>query len=267
MLASGVIHSPGGCAAGARRCTAQSTSHVTAPLGRFLAVPASLLGAVLVYAQVTGLPLPQYALVYAAYLFAPAAVLLLGRARRSRWVPLWGLVAASLFWLPIEFALLPALPVPPPDGYDVSLGVSIIAAFYLFLVAWPLAGIGLHPGARRTGLQSGWRGVGGIRSRGAAARVAHGFFNLAAGGRCCGAPGDAGAHLYAHGRARGVSLPRGDSESPDTLVGTAYRARGRQPVFLDWRTSPIFAMCSSPRWPGSGMGGCMPGPARLPRRP
>ena len=94
------------------------------PIGRFLAVPASLLGAVLVYAQVTGLPIPLYALVYAAYLFAPASVLLLGRARRSRWVPLWGLVAASLFWLPIEFALLPALPVPPPNGYDVSRGVA-----------------------------------------------------------------------------------------------------------------------------------------------
>ena len=38
-----------------------------------------------------GFPIPLYALVYAAYLFAPAAVLLLGRARRSRWVPLWGL--------------------------------------------------------------------------------------------------------------------------------------------------------------------------------
>ena len=38
--------------------------------------------------------------------------------------------------------MLPALPVPPPDGYDVSLGVGIVAAFYLFLVAWPLAGIG-----------------------------------------------------------------------------------------------------------------------------
>ena len=112
------------------------------PLGRFLAVPASLLGTVLVYAQVTGLPIPLYALVYAAYLFAPAAVLLLGRARRSRWVPLWGLVAVSLFWLPIEFAMLPALPVPPPDGYDVSRGVGIVAACYLFLVAWPLAGIG-----------------------------------------------------------------------------------------------------------------------------
>ena len=112
------------------------------PLGRFLAVPASLLGTVLVYAQVTGLPIPLYALVYAAYLFAPAAVLLLGRARRSRWVPLWGLVAVSLFWLPIEFAMLPTLPVPPPDGYDVNRGVGIVAAFYLFLVAWPLAGIG-----------------------------------------------------------------------------------------------------------------------------
>ena len=57
--------------------------------------------------------------------------------------PLYGGIAAvSLFWLPIEFDLLPSLPVPPPDGYDFSRGVGIVAAFYLFLVAWPLAGIG-----------------------------------------------------------------------------------------------------------------------------
>ena len=152
-------------------------------LGRFLAIPASLLGTVLVYAQFTGLSIPLYALVYAAYLFAPALVLFLGRARRSRWVPLWGLVAISLFWLPIEFALLPAsagstagwLRRQPGRGHrcgilSVSRGVA--------------AGRDrMHPGARRTGLPSGGRGVGGIRSRGSAARVAHGLFDLAPGGR------------------------------------------------------------------------------------
>ena len=112
------------------------------PIGRFLAVPTILLGAVLAHAQVAGLPIPLRALAYAAYLFAPVSLLIRFRNRGSRWAPLWGLAAVSMFWLPIEFDLLPAIPVPPPDGYDVSRGVGIVAAFYLFLVAWPLAGIG-----------------------------------------------------------------------------------------------------------------------------
>ena len=112
------------------------------PIRRFLAGPAILLGAVLAYAQITGLPIPPLALAYAAYLFAPVSLLLLCRDSSSRSAPLWGIAAVSLFWLPIEFDLLPSLPVPPPDGYDFSRGVGIVAAFYLFLVAWPLAGIG-----------------------------------------------------------------------------------------------------------------------------
>ena len=96
------------------------------PLGRFLTVPASLLGAVLVYAQVTGLPLPLYALVYAAYLFAPASVLLLGRARRSRWVPLWGLVAAPILnsSLHCRLARLPAVRNPILDIVSTFRKVS-----------------------------------------------------------------------------------------------------------------------------------------------
>ena len=96
------------------------------PLGRFLTVPASLLGAVLVYAQVTGLPLPLYALVYAAYLFAPASVLLLGRARRRRWVPLWGLVAAPILnsSLNCRLARLPAVRNPILDIVSTFRKVS-----------------------------------------------------------------------------------------------------------------------------------------------
>ena len=56
--------------------------------------------------------------------------------------PLLALAAATLFWLPIEFDLLPSLPFPPSGGYDVSRVVGIVAAFYLFLVARPLGGIG-----------------------------------------------------------------------------------------------------------------------------
>ena len=115
---------------------------LTGPIGRFLSGPAILLGAVLAYAEATGLSIPPRALAYAVYLFAPALLLLLCRDSSSRSAPLWGLAAVSLFWLPIEFDWLPALPVPPLDGYDFSQGVGVLAAFYLFLVAWPLAGTG-----------------------------------------------------------------------------------------------------------------------------
>ncbi len=111
-------------------------------IGRFLAGPAILLGAVLAYAQVTGLSIPPLALAYAAYLFVPVSLLLLCRDSNGRSAPLWGIAAANLFWLPIELDLLPSLLVPPPDGFDVSQVVGIVAGFYLFLVAWPLAGIG-----------------------------------------------------------------------------------------------------------------------------
>ncbi len=119
------------------------------PIGRFLGVPAILLGAVLAYAQAAGLSVTPRALAFAAYLFAPVLLLLLCRDSRSRWAPLFGLAAVSLFWLPIELDLLPSLPIPPGDGYDFSRGVGIVAAFYLFLVAWPLAGIGCTPALER----------------------------------------------------------------------------------------------------------------------
>ena len=63
--------------------------------------------------------------------------------------PSVGLAAVSLFWLPIEFDLLPSLPLPPRVGYDVSRVVGIVAAFYLFLVAWPLRGVGYTLGLER----------------------------------------------------------------------------------------------------------------------
>ena len=103
---------------------------LTGPIGRFLSGPAILLGAVLAYAEATGLSIPPRALAYAVYLFAPALLLLLCRDSSSRSAPLWGLAAVSLFWLPIEFDWLPALPVPPLDGYDFSQGVGVLAAFY-----------------------------------------------------------------------------------------------------------------------------------------
>ena len=101
------------------------------PIRRFLAGPAILLGAVLTYAQITGLPIPPLALAYAAYLFAPVSLLLLCRDSSSRSAPLWGIAAVSLFWLPIEFDLLPSLPVPPlpsPRYFETSAPGKLSAA-------------------------------------------------------------------------------------------------------------------------------------------
>lgn len=111
------------------------------PTRRLLIGPGILLAVALAYAATSGSPMEPRVTVYAAYLFAPPALILLCR-RSSESASLWGLAAALLFWMPIEFDLLPSLPFPPPDGYDVSRVVAIVAAFYLFLVGWPLKGIG-----------------------------------------------------------------------------------------------------------------------------
>ena len=108
---------------------------------RLLIGPGILLVVALAYAATSGLPMESRVTVYAAYLFAPPVLLLFCRGS-SESASLWGLAAALLFWMPIEFDLLPSLPFPPPDGYDVSRVVAIVAAFYLFLVGWPLKGIG-----------------------------------------------------------------------------------------------------------------------------
>ena len=111
------------------------------PTRRLLIGPGILLVVALAYAATSGLAMGPRVTVYAAYLFAPPALILLCRGS-SESASLWGLAAALLFWMPIEFDLLPSLPFPPPDGYDVSRVVAIVAAFYLFLVGWPLKGIG-----------------------------------------------------------------------------------------------------------------------------
>jgi len=106
-----------------------------------LAGLAALLGAALVYAAATGLPVAPRAGPYAAYLLVPAALLIPGR-RVTRPSPLRVLAAATALWLPLEFHLLPSLPLPPPDGYNAIQLVGVVAAFYLFLVARPMGDIG-----------------------------------------------------------------------------------------------------------------------------
>lgn len=111
------------------------------PVQRLVVGPAVLLGIALVYAQVTGLPVWPRAVGLAAYLCGPVALLIL-RQWTGRGSSVFPFGAALALWLPIEFDLLPSLPLPPPDGYDASQVVGVVAAFYLFLVAQPLAGVG-----------------------------------------------------------------------------------------------------------------------------
>ena len=103
--------------------------------------PVALLAAVLAYALATGLPVEPRAGPYTAYLLVPAVLLTAGR-RSRRPSPLRVLATAAALWLPLEFRLLPPLPLPPPSGYDAIRLVGIVAAFYLFLVARPMGEIG-----------------------------------------------------------------------------------------------------------------------------
>jgi len=106
-----------------------------------LVAPGVLLFGALVYAWAQGLPLGPRAGPYAAYLFVPAVLLLFGR-HAGQPSPLQILAAAAVLWLPIEFHLLPPLPLPAPDGYDAVRLLGIVGALYLFLVARPVGGIG-----------------------------------------------------------------------------------------------------------------------------
>ena len=103
--------------------------------------PVALLAAALAYALATGLPIGPRTGPYTAYLFVPAVLLIPGR-RSTRPSPLRVLATAMALWLPLEFHLLPSLPLPPPNGYDAIRLLGIVAAFYLFLVARPMGDIG-----------------------------------------------------------------------------------------------------------------------------
>ncbi|HSL20015.1 MAG TPA: type II CAAX endopeptidase family protein [Vicinamibacterales bacterium] len=113
---------------------------------KLLAGPLALLLFVVSYAAAAGLPIAERAITFSAFLLAPAVVLLATRRRppaQSREpAPRNVLVAAALLWLPIEFRLLPALPQPPPDGFNGVPLVALASGLYLFLVARPLDGIG-----------------------------------------------------------------------------------------------------------------------------
>jgi len=116
------------------------------PLGRLFAGPATLFLATIAYAGVSGLALGPRVPIYAAYLFLPPLLFAAPGAGRTkgeeRRVPVRELVVIFALWLPIEFRLLPALPLPAPNGVDMRKLVGLVDAMYLFLVARPLPGVG-----------------------------------------------------------------------------------------------------------------------------
>jgi membrane protease YdiL (CAAX protease family) len=45
-------------------------------------------------------------------------------------------------WLPIEFSLLPSVPLPPPHGFRAAALAALAAGLYVFMVACPVDRIG-----------------------------------------------------------------------------------------------------------------------------
>jgi len=113
------------------------------PTARVLAGPVVVYVAVAGYAWAAGLPVMPRLAAYAAYLIVPP--LSLGTpamTRQGQRVPLQELIVVLALWLPIEFRVLPPLPLPAPNGVDMRKLVGLVEAMYLFLVARPLPGIG-----------------------------------------------------------------------------------------------------------------------------
>lgn len=111
---------------------------------QLLAGPALLCVAIVAYAASSGLPITPRLVAYAVYLLIPPLLLALPESAagtRPR-VPLRELTIVLALWLPIEFRLLPPLPLPAPNGIDMRKLVGLVEAMYLFLVARPLPRIG-----------------------------------------------------------------------------------------------------------------------------
>jgi membrane protease YdiL (CAAX protease family) len=111
---------------------------------RLIAGPALLFVVTIGYSWVAGLSLGFRVWDYAAYLLMPTLLLAVpaGTGRRAPIVPVRELAVVLALWLPIEFRLLPALPLPPPNGPDMRKLVGLVDAMCVFLIARPLSRIG-----------------------------------------------------------------------------------------------------------------------------
>ena len=116
--------------------------------GGALAGPAVLWLAVVLYAALSGVAVPPRAGAFAAYLFAPALLVMTGLTPPGR-PPVRELFAVLLLWLPVELRLLPHIPVPSPGGYDVARFVGLVDALFLFLIVRPLPDVGYTFALRR----------------------------------------------------------------------------------------------------------------------
>jgi hypothetical protein len=108
---------------------------------RALVGPGALWVTVVLYAALAGLPLLPRIAAFGAYLIAPA-LLVAWRATPSTRAPVRELAAIALLWLPIEFRLLPPLPLPAPNGTNVARFAGLVDAMLLFLVVRPLPDVG-----------------------------------------------------------------------------------------------------------------------------
>jgi membrane protease YdiL (CAAX protease family) len=107
---------------------------------RLLGVPIAIVVALVVYSAVAGLPIAPRAAAYGAYLIVPSLVA--GAKVGSSPSPVQVLAAALCLWLPVEFHLLPIVPLPPPDGLRAAELAALTTGLYLFLVACPIDRIG-----------------------------------------------------------------------------------------------------------------------------
>ena len=113
------------------------------PIARLLVGPVVLCLVVVGYTGAAGLPVSPRLVIYAAHLILPP-LLLAAPAMTGEWrrAPVRELAVVFALWLPIEFRILPALPLPAPNGLDMRKLVGLVEAMYLFLVARPISGIG-----------------------------------------------------------------------------------------------------------------------------
>lgn len=111
---------------------------------QLLAGPVLLWVAIVAYAASSGLTIAPRVSTYAVYLLIPPLLLALppGASGETPRAPLRELAIVIALWLPIEFRILPPLPLPAPNGVDMRKLVGLVDAMYLFLVARPLPGIG-----------------------------------------------------------------------------------------------------------------------------
>jgi hypothetical protein len=123
-------------------------------LVKTLAAPVAITAAIAVYSAAAGLPVARNAAAFGAYLTLPAMIAATRQGRSPG--PSRVLIAATALWLPIELDLLPALRLPPPNGFRAAALVGLTNGLFLFLVASPVTRIGytflLRPGDLRTAL-------------------------------------------------------------------------------------------------------------------